>query len=364
MFPAPSLALSFALSVARPASRTFVRVVATALLALIPGPAFAGEAPGTNPAAQQDSSRAFHGFFDYSPRVAQFQPALQPVVAPLEGNVPTESGQPIAREKHSAVRDAIARAEVLLKKGDRTFGDELHFLIGFGYELLGQHEKAADSYARSLSLKSTNVLVLFRNGVVLKRLGRCREAQPLFREVAWEAKSFAYEPNFLLGQCLEATGKTQEAEQIFNRVYQQNPKFVPVLKRLVLSRKKALDETFDPRKRSTIEADLVKDLDSLIDSGTNDRDLVILLASLLVNSGDPLLRQSNLVRGESLALSLAQQSRFSDEEAVHLLFEAQRKRGDLEAAEKTIKRGLGAIPKSARLRDDLKQLELEKSLHS
>lgn len=320
-----------------------------------------GAAGSSNPVGAQLTGRQFRGFLEYSPRVPQYQAALAPVVAPLEGLVP---GTALAADKVAGVRGAITAADSLIRSSDRTFQDELLFLSGFAFELLGEQRKAAERYQRSLALKSTNPLVLFRHAVTMKNLNHCPDAIAALREVAWEAKSYAYEAYYLIGECYETMGKSADAKLAYDKAYAQNPKFVPVLRRMVAAEKAEYEKTADPRKRAVLEAKLLKDFDALAEAGSSDRESLMMLASLLVNNGDPLLHADNLKRGLKLSQDLCQRSNFKDEAAVHLLFEAHRKSGDLESAQKAITQGLKAQPTSTVLKDDARQLELDQSMHS
>lgn len=321
--------------------------------------AASGSAAVQQPSTPQPSSRQFRGFLEYSPRVAQYQSALAPVIAPLEGLVP---GTTLSAEKSAAVRGAITTADSMMRSSDRTFQDELLFLSGFAYELLGDQHKAAERYQRSLALKSTNPLVLFRHAVTLKKLNRCTDAVATLREVAWEAKSFAYESYYLIGECYDTLGKPADAKLAYDKAYTQNPKFVPVLKKMVAAEKAEYEKTADPRKRAALEVKLLKDFDALAEAGANDRDTLMMLASLLVNNGDPLLHSDNLKRGLKLSQELCQRSGYKDEGAVHLLFEAYRKSGDLQNAQKAVTQGLAAVPASTVLKDDARQIELDQSM--
>ena len=321
------------------------------------------EAAAEELAAGRESTRALTSLIDFTPNKTQFQSELTDAVQPLE-----EAAALIATkhetEAKARYQEASKRAESLLKTLARGYHDELYFLLGFAREKLEDYSGAARAFEASLKLKRTNVLVLFRHAYVLQRSGKCEAALPEFREVLWQTRAEAHEVLYLQGECQLALGKAEDAVKSFEAARVRNSHFVPAVRRLVAARQELITTTTDPKLRTELERQISSDLSVISQQNPEDRDSSLQLAGMLLRGADPLLSKQRLKQAESLAKRFAESSAFADVKSVRLLFEAQRKQGDLAAAEQTLKRGLKASPEATELREAALQLDIDKGLGS
>ena len=137
---------------------------------------------------------------------------------------------------------------------------------------------------------------------------------------------------------------------------------MPALKLMVNARKEQRAETADPAVKAQLEAQIAADLTSISRMDGNDRESSLKLVRMLLKRSDPLLNSERLNEAQGIAQRFASRSGYTDDESVRLLFDTQLKRGDLEGAEKTLKKGLSKKPKSALLQEASRQLEIQKTL--
>lgn len=324
-------------------------------------------APLTAASAEEQAgagpSRALTSLIDFAPNRAQFQGEVASVVRAIEEGGVSEKEKRNAEAKAS-YQQAAQSATALISSLSRGYHDELYFLLGFAKEKLGDDAGAARAYDASLKLKRTNVLVLFRHAYVSQRAGKCDVALPEFREVLWQTKAEAHEVLFLQGECLLKLGKPEEAAKAFQAARDKNSHYTPAVRRLVAAKQELMTKTSDPKLRTALEAQIAADLGVISQQNPDDRESGLLLASMLLRGADPLLAKQRLRQAESLAKRFAEGSSFSDVKSVRLLFDAQRKQGDLAAAEQTLQRGLKVTPDARELKEASQQLAIDKGLTS
>lgn len=313
--------------------------------------------------ARANQPRALTSLIDFTPNRSQFQSEIGSVVRSIEEGAELERAKKTAEAKAS-YQQAVQAATALISSLSRGYHDELYFLLGFAKEKLGDDVGAARAYDASLKLKRTNVLVLFRHAYVSQRAGNCERALPEFREVLWQTKAEAHEVLFLQGECLLKLGKPEEAAKAYQAARDKNSRYTPAVRRLVAAKQELITKTADPKLRAALEAQIAADLSVISQNNPEDRESGLLLASMLLRGADPLLAKQRLRQAESLAKRFAESSSFTDVKSVRLLFDAQRKQGDLAAAEQTLQRGLKASPSARELKEASEQLAIDKGLKS
>ncbi len=323
--------------------------------------ALAAGAASAEEVSARESDRALTSLIEFTPKRSQFQSEIASAVKPLEEAAALEKAKQSAAPRY---QEAATTAQSLIGSLSRGYHDELYFLLGFAKEKLGDDAGAARAYDTSLKLKRTNVLVLFRHAYVLQRSGKCEAALPEFREVLWQTKAEAHEVLYLQGECLLKLNKPEEAEKAFQAARDKSNHYLPAIRRLVAAKQTLLAKTPDPKLRAQLEAQIAADLNVISQQNPEDRESGIQLITMLLRGADPLLAKQRLRQAEALAKRFAEGSGFTDVASVRLLFEAQRKQGDLAAAEQTLKRGLKARPTAAELQEAARQLDIDKGLQS
>lgn len=309
----------------------------------------------------QQPNRGSQSFFDYSPQASDFQPRLSGILQLIAQarTLETEQQKKEAQDKYAA---SITAAEKMLVQSNRGYHDEIYQLIGFAQEKLGHIDDALKAYHKSLELRANNPVVIFRHAYLLKQKKQCNEAVPELREVLWRTKQNSHEALFLLADCLLETDQDAEALKLSQEAYKNNPMFLPVLRQLVSLRERQMAKEIDPAEKARIEAQIGLDLSVIVKQDPQDRDAALKYARLLLKQSDPLLNVDRLKEAEKLVLQLAEQSKFSDEQSVKLLFDTQIKQGRLGDAGQTLKQGLSVQPNSAALKNAEKQLEIERGV--
>ncbi len=323
---------------------------------LLPGFCFA--APPT-----LEQQHPAHSFLDYSPDPADYPGPLNPLVKLIaEANALDQNKQKkTAQEKFAA---AIELARQLLNKTPRGYHDSIYQLMGFAEEKSGSLNDAIKSYRTSLELKANNPVILFRHAYLLKRTGNCKEAVPEFQEVVWRTKENMHEALFFLAECLLDIGNEEEALKLSQAAYQSNPLFLPVLHQLLAMREKLLSKEKNPEEKAKLENQIRADLAAIVKQDPEDRECSLKFGQSLLKDSDPLLNSDKLKQAESLAAHFAQISKFSDEQSVKLLFDAQIRQGKLNEADKTLQQGLSRIPDSAILKKAQTQLDIERGVQA
>jgi len=309
-------------------------------------------------------------FLDFNPARAGFPAQLDGVVKPLTAalnmirrdgstSAGAEARQPLSRDGKAALLQAIERADALEETLPRGLSDELHFLEGFAFELLGEPQKAVAAYDQSLRIRSLNPLVSFRKAMALKQANQCPKALQQLQEVQWMSDKLAHEVLFAQAQCQLALGRADLAVSLLEQARKKAPGYAPAVKLLLDTRMKVFDAS--PRAvDNTVAAKMTEDLSEMSAARPGDSQTSLMLAKLLVKKSDPLVALEDLKRGEQIAFQLAEKAQFKDDSIVRLVFDAQIKRGDIPAAGRTVARGLSVTPTSKPLLDAARQLEVYK----
>lgn len=307
-------------------------------------------------------------FIDFNPARAGFPAPLDEVVRPItaalnvirrDASTSDSTAPEVSREGKERLMQAIDRADSLKERIPRGLSDELELLEGFAFELLGEPQKAIAAYDESLRLRSINPLVSFRRAMALKQANQCPKALQQLQEVMWMSDKLAHEVLFAQAQCQIALGRADLAIPLLEQARKKAPSYAPAVRLLLETRMKAFDAS--PRAvDSTVAAKMTEDLAELSAGRPDDPQTSLMLAKLLVRKSDPLVALDDLKRGEQIASRLAEKAQFKDETIVRLVFDAQIKRGDIPAAERTVARGLSVLPTSKPLLDAARQLEVYK----
>lgn len=295
----------------------------------------------------------------YFPDETPFQPALGPLVQIVEQEIQSPRNKAAAAKLAERAREV---ADKLLSTAPRGYHDEILALAGLAEELAGNTQQALTRYKAALDLRANSASVLYRASVVLKALNRCPEAIPLLDEALWRGKAHQHEVLFLLGQCSILLGDTLKGVNYTEQALAIMPTYLPALRHIVEVEQKQLDEEFDPAKRSDLESKILANLGRISQQAPDDRDTALKLARLLFKGSDPLLSGHRMVEAEQIAARFANASKYADTESVRLLFDIQTRQGKLDEAEKTLKAGLRAAPKSELLQPASRQLELQKGV--
>ncbi len=317
----------------------------------------------TLPCAAADNEKredpyAFRSFINYIPAPVQFPAPLAGVATPLQTGLKAESAR-----KGTGAADltrAVDAAKKLERTVNRGYEDQLWFLRGMAHEGLGQEKEALKSFERALKIRPNNLLARFRHAYVLKTAGKCAQAIPEFKEVAWQAKELSFETSFLTGECLLTLEKPEEALKEFQAASSKNPNFLPVVRRMAATHEELLAKAIDPHEKAVLEGQLTADLNAITKQVPDDRDAALTLARMLLNVSDPFLESGKLARAESLAKKLVDESEFKDATAAHILIQSQLKQGKLDEAEQTLNGALKLNPKSSELAQAKQQLAVER----
>ena len=322
--------------------------------------------------AAGDSASDVGSYLDFSPLRAGFPAQLDSIARPLTtamnlirrdgaeaANVSPTGVVTPSSEAKALLLQSIERADAMKESAPRGLLDEIFLLEGFAFELLGEGSKAVSAYDQSLKLRSLNPLVMFRRGMAHKVANDCPRAIAQFDEVLWASERLAHEVWYAEAQCQLIVGRADLAVALLEKGRKKAPQHAPTSKLLLETRMKAFEAS--PRSiDNAIAAKMTAELSALADDKPNDSATSLMLAKLLVKKSDPLVAMGDLLRGEKIALQLAEKSAFRDEQSVRLIYDAQIKRGDYKAAEHTLTRGLSANPTSKPLLDASKQLEVYK----
>ena len=329
-------------------------LVITGLCILAPKSVLADNAPA-------EDNRAFKSFIYYQPKAAQFPSDLSQTVKQIE-DANSALAQKKADAAESSFRAAVTSSQQLARTVNRNFQDQVYFLQGLAYEGLKNPAEALKSYNKSLAIRPTNMLAMFRHAYMLKQTGNCEKAIPELKEVAWQVRTQSFEMDFLTGECLVTMKRPEEALKTYQIAYQKNPNFLPLLREMIAIRTDLLNMTPDPKKRAVIQTQLENDLRSVVRQDPADRKSALTLARLMLQVDDTLVESGKLAAAETLAKKIAEDSGYQDDVAVRLLSQAQLKRGDSAAAEDTLNKGLAKQPNSSELQAAKQQLEIDKSI--
>lgn len=327
--------------------------------ALLTEPGWADQKASKN----TSSGSPFISFFNYRLAARDFSPTFSGISKLIEraDSLKKEGGD--KNGDNQAAKElflkAAAETEKQLTNVNRAFKDELYFLLGYTLEGAGEEKKALNAYSNSIESRATNLLALFRHAQLLKNSGQCEKAIPEFREVAWRADKLAYEPTYLIGECLLKAGNVAAAEKEFTTAAKQNPNFPPLLRYLIQTQKKLIVDVSEPRRKAELQSQLMTNIQNFLKVAPDDRELSLDLAEFLLNSSDSLFDKNKISHAESLAEKFAASSNYKDVAAVEMLVRAQIKLGDLEGATKSLGKGLAATPESKQLKNQAKQIELE-----
>jgi type IV pilus assembly protein PilF len=117
---------------------------------------------------------------------------------------------------------------------------EAHSVLAVLYHRLGEHDKAAQYYRRSVDLAPQDSAVLNNYGQFLCERGKIKEAEEqLARAVDNPLYRNPELPLTNAGTCLLRAGQKERAEQYFLRALQANPKFPLALFRMAQLRHEA-----------------------------------------------------------------------------------------------------------------------------
>lgn len=310
--------------------------------------------PGSNARAETSSLHA-------APEAESFQQPLQKLAADVV------QGENLMKDKKnkkgsSLLQSAIVSLKKKLGTLPRGYHDEIHSLLGISYEALGNTRDALTSYEASLRLSSRNPKVLFRRAGLLRAQGDCGRAERAYEETLWLMNNNKHEVLYALADCQSILGKEEQAARTLEKAYLAKPDHAPTLRRLIANRKKELADAETPAEKAELEAAIASDLSTILRVDQNDREAGIELAELLLLNADPLIHADRINEAGAIALRFAERSSYKDAESVRLLFDAQIKKGDFAAAEKTVQLGLAASPDSQQLLDAQRQFELQRSI--
>lgn len=319
--------------------------------------------PSSSPVLALPENHAPQSFIFYEPQVSDFSTALKSVVQDLDkANQLAKAGK--SGQSRDTYTKALKNIKALRKKLSRGNYDELYLLEGFTLEKLDRLEESRKAYKESLRYKSTNTLVMFRHAYVLKNLGRCDAALPEFKEILWRTSANSHEGLYLVAECLIKLGKQEEALKYSEKAHMTDPLFLPVLRQMVQVRQYVLAKEKDPFKKRQLESQIEAGLRAVLANDPGDREAAVAQAKLLLKQGDPLFNAKRWAEAENLVSHFATTSNFEDDESVRLLFDAQVRQGKMEKAEQTLSKGLEKNPKSQRLQNAVKQLEIERSINT
>ena len=297
-------------------------------------------------------------FLETVPQVAPAQAALKPVGQNISRGVALQL-QNKPEEAKKAFREAEQLAESLLKKIPRGYHDELLELKGYAEQQAGDYEGALASYKKAVALRPSSAMLIFREAFALSRLNRCAEAIPKFEEVLWTTHQARHEVLYLTSECNKTLGNTDVALKQMQEAQKLAPGYLPVTRSMVAYHQEQIAKAQDPTQRLGAEALLAADLALIVRLDPQDRQSALTLVRLLIKTGDGLVNTSRLAEAEEMASRFVTSSAYGDEESVKLLFDAQLKRGNVEAARKTVEAGLKKNPKSELMRQANRQLEIE-----
>lgn len=109
--------------------------------------------------------------------------------------------------------------EVLERDPDYGYG---HNNIGYCYEQLGRWSEALEWYERALALSGETATVLYNLGYMEMKTERWDDALA-HMERAHELQPEWIDPYYMRGECLEALGRVEEAEAVYEGVLAQQP---------------------------------------------------------------------------------------------------------------------------------------------
>lgn len=323
--------------------------------------------PAGSTAASNKAEPEINSYIDYLPAAAEYPPPLAPAVKQLADAIRQSAqarpaaGKPAETDnsRFKAAAETLARLKSTTARG---FQDELNFLQGYAAENLGDNRQALAFYDQSLGLRSDNVIASFRRGVVLIKTGDYEKALNQFKEIEWRSPAFHHEVYFEIADCLMHLNKKDEAVKYIEKAHQADPAYIPVLRQLVRMKTEMLVTTYDPAQRSQLERQILGELGQILERSPDDRDVGLEYAGLLLKFSDPLVDSERIDRAVDLSKHFAESSDYGDERAVMMLFDSLLKKGDIEAAEKALKRGLLKHPHSANYQSGLKQLKIERGV--
>jgi tetratricopeptide (TPR) repeat protein len=333
----------------------FCHIFISACVIFIPAILISNVALADKPRNEPPSS-----ILGYIPSLGDFDPVLVPIIQPIRAALQDMKGGPLTKSAREQLQLSITRNVALRPQLVRGLVDESDFFMGYAQELLGQETEALKSYDDSLESRANNHLAAFRKAVLLKNAQQYDLAVRELSELNWDSQPRKHEVYYTWGQCLLALNRVAEAQKVLVEARKSEPTYLPVVKLLVATRANLIDE--QAAKRHPLEVKkLAEDLTYLTSRDPSDRDSSLMLAKLLIKKSDPIVGGNELVEAEQIADRLAQQSNYSDDSAVRLLFDAQLKKGDVKAAERTVTRGLSSNPSSQMLMDAQKQLEIQRA---
>lgn len=306
------------------------------------------------PAATQQS------LMDYKLADWKFPTAVEGLVAQAD-----KAKSSLAKNKAkgmSLLKNCRKDVAAARKKLSRGVHDELFEISGFCAEAMGENKAALKDYDSSLKLRSTNPRARFRKARLLQVSGEHEQAIRQFKEVLWETKISHHEILYSIAKSLLALEKQSEAFKIAEQARLKNPGYLPLLRLLVDLRGELMELSVEPLEKSQMEAQIAADLTLITAQAPLDRTAGLALVRLLLKNSDPLLNSQRLVEAEQIATRFAEGSGFKDEESVRLLFDAQLKRGNTEAAAATLERGQSINPNSEELTRAAAQLKIEQQL--
>ena len=316
---------------------------------LLPAPSWAADTPAPS------------SFIDYTPTEAQFAPPLHGIVQAIaEGRKRNQTKQKV--EARALFEKALQEGQSLLSSLTRGHADEIYFLMGLAYEGLEQDALAIAAYKQALLLGPGDPIALMREAALFRKAGQCEAAIPLLREASWRNPAGRLESDYLLVECLLDLGQKEQAYLVAERAGSSDNRFAPLLRQLVAIRAEKLESETDPRVRTKLEGQMLADLRRIVESDPSDRQSALKLGRLLLRKSDPLMDTEQLAQCEELSARLAEASNYSDPEAVKLLFDVQLKRGEMEAAQSTLERGLESQPEHALLLEAKKQMAIESGI--
>ena len=309
----------------------------------------------------QPLTKNAHTALYYEPIQSNFQDPVKGLASLVsEALKEKQAGNTDQSKKLSS--EAISTAGSLLHSLPRGHAPTLWYLLGYSYELQEDYSQALKAYSSSLETRANNALVIARKAWVYLAQNKHKQAIAALREVLWRSTEGSEHVYELITKSQLALGEDELALESIEKSLTINPKHLPTLKMLVKVRQKQIELATEPPVKLELTNQLFAELGAVVAQDRTDKTFTIAYAKMLLERSDPLVHSEQFELVKNLASSVAEKSKYEDEDAVRLLFETLLKQKKLDDAEVVIKKALTKKPSSTSLQDALKQLEIERGL--
>ncbi len=258
--------------------------------------------------------------------------------------------------KQGKYRKTLTILKGIRRSGDKSAaGDKVAYLEGLAEAALGQKDKAAAAFRRSLTFRGSNSDVITHLGLLLQERGKPDEALAAFKEALWFDK-FTHlrkeDVYYQIGLILQQQGKLSEAEENFRAALSANGTAAAPRVRLAEimlkkgERGQALDLLRQARQKDPA-----------------DREAPAMLASVLLTNVNPITGSQDIREALALTRALMQDKTVQEmaaDKAAAVHIRALLANGELAEAEALLPGAAKAQPQNTELNRLVQQIDIEK----